>query len=44
VTLLSVQDADEFGYTALARIAGGWHLALTNTTGRAIKSATLPGK
>jgi hypothetical protein len=43
-TLLSSQDAHEFGYTALTRDAEGWRLTLTSTDGRTIKSATLPGK
>jgi hypothetical protein len=43
-TLLSGQDAHEFGYSALTRTASGWQLTLTGTSGRAIKSATLPGK
>ena len=43
-TLLSGEDAHEFGYTALTRAGSGWQLALTSTTGRAIKSATLPGR
>jgi hypothetical protein len=43
-TLLSGQDAHEFGYTALTKVADGWRLALTSTTGRVLESATLPGK
>ncbi len=43
-TLLSGQDAHEFGYTILTRIANGWQLTLTSAAGRAIKSAMLPGR
>ena len=43
-TLLSGQDAHEFGYTALTRNAAGWRLALTSTTGRVLESASLAGK
>ena len=43
-TLLSSQDAHEFGYTALTRGAEGWRLTLTSTDGRTIKSATLSGR
>ena len=43
-TLLSGQDAHEFGYTALTRTAEGWRLALTSTTGKVLETAALPGK
>ncbi len=41
-TLLSGQDAHEFGYTAFTKTAAGWQLALTSTTGQVIRSAKLP--
>jgi predicted phosphodiesterase len=41
-TLLSAQDAHEFGYTTLRRAAGGWELALTSVTGHVIETAKLP--
>jgi hypothetical protein len=40
-TLLSGQDAHEFGYTAFTRGVGGWNLALTNIAGRVLESAIL---
>jgi predicted phosphodiesterase len=43
-TLLSVQNAHEFGYTALTRASDGWHLSLTSTTGKVLESASLPNK
>jgi len=44
VTLLSGQDAHEFGYTALTRTPEGWRLALTSTAGRVIESAIVPAR
>ena len=41
-TLISAQDAREFGYTTLRKAASGWQLTLTSTAGRAIESATVP--
>jgi predicted phosphodiesterase len=41
-TLLSAQDAHEFGYTALTKTAAGWQLALTGVNGRVIETAKLP--
>lgn len=41
-TLLSAQDAHEFGYTTLRKAAGGWELALTSVTGHVIETAKLP--
>ena len=43
-TLLSGENAHEFGYTALTRAANGWQLALTNTVGRVLESASVSGK
>jgi Calcineurin-like phosphoesterase len=43
-TLLSGQDAHEFGYTALTKSAEGWRLALTSTSGKILETAALPGK
>ena len=43
-TLLSGQDAHEFGYTALTKTAGGWSLALTSTSGKVLETAALAGK
>lgn len=43
-TLLSGQDAHEFGYTVLTRAADGWRLALTSTNDRVLESATLPSR
>ena len=43
-TLLSGQDAHEFGYTALTKTAEGWQLALTSTSGKVLETAALPGK
>ncbi len=43
-TLLSGQDAHEFGYSALTRSAEGWRLALTSTSGKVLETAALPGK
>jgi hypothetical protein len=43
-TLLSGQNLHEFGYTALVKTGDDWHLALTSTTGKVLKSATLPAK
>jgi hypothetical protein len=41
-TLLSGENAHEFGYTALTRTGDGWQLALTNTMGRVVQSAVIP--
>jgi hypothetical protein len=41
-TLLSAQDAHEFGYTTLTKTAGAWELALTSVTGHVIETAKLP--
>jgi predicted phosphodiesterase len=41
-TLLSGQDAHEFGYTAFTRTADGWQLALTSTSGQVTRTAKLP--
>lgn len=41
-TLLSAQDAHEFGYTALTKSGGAWQLALTSVTGHVIETAKLP--
>jgi hypothetical protein len=43
-TLLSGQDAHEFGYGALTKTAAGWSLALTSTSGKVLETAALPGK
>lgn len=43
-TLLSGQDAHEFGYTAFTRTARGWQLALTSTNGEVIRTANLPSR
>jgi hypothetical protein len=43
-TLLSGQDAHEFGYSALTKTADGWRLALTSTSGKVLETAALPGK
>jgi hypothetical protein len=43
-TLLSGQDAHEFGYTALTKTAEGWRLALTSTAGKVLETASLVGK
>jgi hypothetical protein len=40
-TLLSGQDAHEFGYSALTKTAEGWRLALTSTSGKVLQTATL---
>ena len=42
-TLLSGENAHEFGYTALTRNGQSWHLELTNTLGRVLQSANIPG-
>lgn len=41
-TLLSAQDAHEFGYTALTKTRNGWQLALTSTSGQVLESARVP--
>jgi hypothetical protein len=41
-TLLSGQDAHEFGYTVLTKSGNTWNLALTNTSGKQLQSAALP--
>jgi len=43
-TLLSGQDAHEFGYTAFTKSADGWRLALTSTSGRVIRTAKIPAQ
>ena len=43
-TLLSGQDAHEFGYTALTKTAEGWRLALTSTSGKVLETAALSSK
>lgn len=40
-TLLSGQDAREFGFTTLVRSGTGWKLTLIDTAGRVVKTATL---
>jgi hypothetical protein len=42
-TLLSAENAHEFGYTMLTGTGQGWKLALTNTVGRVLESGTVPG-
>ncbi len=41
-TLLSGENAHEFGYTALTRVGHVWQFALTSTTGRVLKSGMVP--
>lgn len=41
-TLLSGEDAHEFGYTSLVRQGASWWLSLTNLAGRVIESAAIP--
>jgi hypothetical protein len=41
-TLLSAQDAHEFGYTTLRKAGNGWELGLTSVSGHVIETAKLP--
>ncbi len=40
-TLLSSEDAREFGFTSIVHSGSGWKLTLTDTAGHTVKTATL---